>query len=71
MEVQAAPPALDLDLASLGEPVACAMHCGLRSGVQLGDLVVVMGAGFAGQIIAQVVKRKGAHTVVVVDVSDE
>jgi L-iditol 2-dehydrogenase len=69
-ELQPAPAGLDLDLASLGEPIACAMYSGLNSGVQLGDTVVVMGAGFAGQIIAQAAKKKGAATTVVVDVLD-
>lgn len=69
-EVEPVPHGLDLDVASLGEPVACGVFCGLRSGVQLGDLVVVMGAGFAGQLVAQVAKKKGAHTVVVADPSD-
>jgi len=55
---------------SLGEPIACAMHSGMRSQVQLGDIVVVMGAGFAGQIIAQCAKRKGAYKVIIVDVME-
>ncbi|MGL4790795.1 MAG: zinc-binding dehydrogenase, partial [Anaerotignaceae bacterium] len=55
---------------SLGEPVACAMYSGMNSGVQLGDVVVVMGGGFAGQIIAQCAKLKGAYKVIVVDVLD-
>ncbi|MBZ4653598.1 MAG: L-iditol 2-dehydrogenase [Peptococcaceae bacterium] len=36
--------------------------------MQLGDTVVVMGGGFAGQIIAQCAKKKGAERVIVVDV---
>lgn len=67
-ELQLAPEGLEMDLVALGEPIACAMHSGLNSGVQLGDCVVVMGGGFAGQIIAQCAKRKGADTVIVVDV---
>ena len=67
-ELQPVPEGMDMDLASLGEPIACAMYSGLNSGVQLGDTVVVMGAGFAGQVIAQCVKKKGAEKVVVVDV---
>ncbi|MDR2587880.1 MAG: zinc-binding dehydrogenase [Spirochaetales bacterium] len=67
-QLQAVPEGLDMDTASLGEPVACAMYSGLNCGAQLGDTVVVVGAGFAGQIIAQCAKKKGAHTVVVVDV---
>lgn len=67
-QLQPVPVGLDMDLASLGEPIACAMYSGLHSGVQLGDVVLVMGGGFAGQIIAQCAKRKGADKVIVVDV---
>lgn len=69
-QLQPVPDGMDMDLASLGEPIACAMYSGMHSGVQLGDVVVVMGAGFAGQIIAQCAKLKGAHRVVVADVLD-
>lgn len=69
-QLQPAPEGLDMDLVSLGEPIACAMYSGLHSGVQLGDVVVVMGGGFAGQIIAQCAKKKGATKVVVADVLD-
>lgn len=67
-QLQPAPAGLDMDIAGLGEPTACAMYSGLHTGVQLGDTVVVMGAGYAGQIIAQCSKLKGAYQVVVVDV---
>jgi 2-desacetyl-2-hydroxyethyl bacteriochlorophyllide A dehydrogenase len=69
-KVQPVPDGLDMDLASLGEPIACAMYSGLTCGATLGDLVVVYGVGFAGQIIAQVAKRMGAHRVVAIDVSE-
>ena len=69
-QLQPVPYDRDMDIASLGEPVACAMYSGMNSGVQLGDTVVVMGAGFAGQIIAQCAKLKGAYRVIVVDVLD-
>lgn len=67
-QLQPVPHGLDMDIASLGEPISCAMYSGLNSGVQLGDTVVVMGGGFAGQIIAQCAKKKGARRVIVVDV---
>ena len=67
-QLQPLPYGLDMDIASLGEPISCAMYSGLNSGVQLGDTVVVMGGGFAGQIIAQCARRKGAYRVIVVDV---
>lgn len=67
-ELQPVPEGLDMDIASLGEPIACAMYSGLNSQVQVGDQVVVMGGGFAGQIIAQIARLKGAAQVIVVDV---
>jgi L-iditol 2-dehydrogenase len=67
--LQPVPEGLDMDLACLGEPIGCAMYSALTCGVQLGDTVVVYGAGFAGQIIAQAVKRKGAYRVVVIDMA--
>lgn len=69
-QLQPVPFNLDMDIASLGEPIACAMYSGLNSGVQLGDTVVVMGGGFAGQIIAQCAKKKGANKVIVIDILD-
>jgi L-iditol 2-dehydrogenase len=67
--LQPVPEGLDLDLASLGEPIACAMYSGLTCGAQLGDVVAVYGMGFAGQLIAQAVKRMGAYKVVAIDVA--
>jgi L-iditol 2-dehydrogenase len=68
--LQPVPDGLDMDLASLGEPIACAMYSAHTCGAQLGDVVVVCGMGFAGGIIAQAVKRMGAHSVVAVDVAE-
>ena len=68
--LQPVPDGLDMDLAALGEPIACAMYSGLTCGATLGDVAVVYGMGFAGQIIAQAVKRMGAHTVVAIDVAE-
>ena len=69
-QLQPAPDGMGMDLLSLGEPIACAMYSGLNSGIQLGDTVVIMGGGFAGQVIAQCARKKGADKVVVVDVLD-
>lgn len=69
-ELQPVPEGMDMDLASLGEAIGCAMYSGMNSGVQLGDTVVVMGGGFAGQIIAQCARQKGAAQVIVIDVLD-
>jgi len=69
-ELQAAPQGLEMDLVSLGEPISCAMYSGLNSGTNIGDVTVVMGGGFAGQLIAQCCKKQGACMVVVADVDD-
>jgi len=70
-DLELVPEGIDMDLACLGEPIGCAIFSGLQSGVQLGDVVSVFGMGFAGQIMAQVLKKKGAYRVIAVDLSDE
>lgn len=70
-QLQIVPEGLDMDLACLGEPIGCAMFSGLNARTQLGDTVVVYGLGFAGQIIAQVCKKRGARRVIVVDIVPE
>lgn len=67
-DLEPVPEGLDMDLASLGEPIGCAVFSGLCSKVQLGDTVSVVGMGFAGQVIAQVAKQKGAFKVIGIDV---
>jgi L-iditol 2-dehydrogenase len=61
------PAEMDMDLGCLGEPLACAMYSIFNSGVQLGDKVAVVGLGFAGQIMIQGAKRKGATLVIGLD----
>lgn len=64
------PEGMSMEAASLGEPTACAVYAGMQSGVELGDVVVIVGAGFAGQVMMQVVKKMGAYKVICVDVVD-
>ena len=54
-------------VAALGDAVPCAVYAGMNSGVMLGDTVAVVGCGFAGQVIAQVIKKMGAKTVICID----
>ena len=65
--LQPVPEGMDMRYASLGEPIACAVYSALNSGVNLGDNVLVLGLGFAGQILVQGAKGKGANRVVGVD----
>ena len=69
-DLERVPAGMDMDLACLGEPIGCAVFSGLMSKIQLGDVVAVYGMGFAGQIMAQVAKAKGACQVIGVDVVD-
>jgi L-iditol 2-dehydrogenase len=69
-DLEKVPEGMAMDLASLGEPIGCAVFSGLMSRIQLGDVVAVFGMGFAGQIMAQVAKAKGAYRVIGVDVVD-
>lgn len=69
-DLEKVPEGLSMDLGSLGEPIACAVFSALSSEVQLGDVVCVVGMGFAGQIIAQSAKKKGAYRTIGVDVVD-
>jgi 2-desacetyl-2-hydroxyethyl bacteriochlorophyllide A dehydrogenase len=69
-DLEKVPAGMGMDMASLGEPIGCAVFSGLMSKIQLGDVVAVFGMGFAGQIMAQVAKAKGAHKVIGVDVVD-
>jgi threonine dehydrogenase-like Zn-dependent dehydrogenase len=69
-DLQKVPEGMEMDLACLGEPIGCAVFSGLMSKIQFGDVVAVFGMGFAGQIMAQVAKAKGAWKVIGVDVVD-
>lgn len=70
-DLEGVPDGLPMDLACLGEPIGCAVYSGLHANVQLGDTVAIFGMGFAGQIMAQVAKKKGAHRVIAIDVVDD
>jgi threonine dehydrogenase-like Zn-dependent dehydrogenase len=53
------PPAL-ADRVVLGEPVACAVNVSHRAGVKEGDVVVLLGTGFLGALLLQLLKNPGA-----------
>jgi L-iditol 2-dehydrogenase len=56
-----------LDLA-LAEPLACAVNAVEEAGVRLGDDVVVVGAGFMGNLVQALVALRGARSLVVADI---
>jgi L-iditol 2-dehydrogenase len=59
-----------LDLA-LGEPLACAVNAVELAGVALGDDVVIVGAGFMGQLLLRLVLLRGPRRVIVADPRDD
>jgi L-iditol 2-dehydrogenase len=61
-------PAGDLPLdVALAEPLACAVNAVELAAPRLGDDVVIVGAGFMGNLVQKLVQLKGPREVVVVD----
>src|SRR5207302_2564728 len=58
------PVELSFDEAALAEPVSCVVHSVRALEPQLGDDVVVIGAGPMGLLNALVLKRRGARVIV-------
>lgn len=54
----------DLKLAALVEPLAVACHDVRLSGLQAGEVAVVLGGGPIGMLVAMVAKSKGARVIV-------
>jgi len=55
----------------LVEPLSCAIHAVERGGVQLGDTVVLAGAGTLGLLMLQVLKLKNPGQIIVTDAKPE
>ncbi len=64
------PDSLSFVTAAMIEPVSNAVHVVNRFNAELGETVVIIGAGALGLVILQAAKLKGLGKVVVVDVSD-
>jgi threonine dehydrogenase-like Zn-dependent dehydrogenase len=60
----AIPPELSMEEASLAEPVSCVVHSVRALQPELGDDVVVIGAGPMGLLNTLVLKRRGARVIV-------
>ncbi len=63
------PPHLSLELAALTEPTAVALHTVQRSGMRLGDSVVILGGGPIGLLIAELARMGGALPIIISEVS--
>ncbi|HOX37082.1 MAG TPA: alcohol dehydrogenase catalytic domain-containing protein [Candidatus Brocadiia bacterium] len=65
-----APDGMDPDLMSIVEPFSCVINGQEYLDVQLGETVVVIGAGPIGSMHVELAKARGAGKVVLMDVSD-
>lgn len=54
---------LPFEQAALTEPLACCLHSVNKAEIQLGDVVVVIGAGVMGLLHVQLAKRRGAYVI--------
>jgi len=69
--IYALPDNMPFEYAPLVEHTSCVLHSVEKSGIELGDTVVVLGAGLVGNIFIQMVKARGAASVIAVDISKE
>lgn len=61
------PSDIPVDAGVLIEPLACAIHAVERGDIQLGDIVVLAGAGTLGLLMLQSIKLKNPQRIVVLD----
>lgn len=64
------PDRVSFDKAALVEPLAVAIHAVRRSGLKVGDTVVILGAGPVGLLIAYIVKLAGALKILISEIND-
>lgn len=65
------PDQVSYEQAAFAEPVSIALHGVNRLPIQKGDSAVVVGAGLIGLLVVQALKRKGAGTVIAVDIDEK
>lgn len=63
------PSYLSLELAALAEPTAVALRTVQRSGMRVGDSVVVLGGGPIGLLIAELARMGGALPIIISEIS--
>ncbi|MDQ4086174.1 MAG: zinc-dependent alcohol dehydrogenase family protein [Actinomycetota bacterium] len=59
------PDSVSFEQGALVEPLSCAVHGMRRLGVEVGESVLVVGAGTMGLLLVQLLERAGAHVVAV------
>ncbi len=61
------PATMSAETGALIEPLSCAVHGLDKTGIKLGDSVVILGGGTVGLIMLQLVKNAGAATTILVE----
>lgn len=56
---------------AIGEPIACIVSAALRTRVELGDTVAVVGQGFMGLLMLQAIRLKGPARIICIDLRDD
>jgi threonine dehydrogenase-like Zn-dependent dehydrogenase len=56
---------------AFGEPLACAMSAARRTKIDLGDRVAIVGQGFMGLLMLQLVRLKGPAEIVGIDLRED
>jgi 2-desacetyl-2-hydroxyethyl bacteriochlorophyllide A dehydrogenase len=56
---------------ALAEPIGCTTNGILKTNIQLGDKVALVGTGFMGLLLIQQIKLQGASLIVAVDLRDD
>src|SRR5207302_5342424 len=67
LDVLPLPDDLTFEAATLIEPLACCVRGINRAAIQLGDSVLVLGAGSNGLMLAQLAQQRGAGRIIIVD----
>ena len=65
------PDSLHFEQAAMIESVSIAFHAANRSGIKLGDSVVVVGAGMIGQLVIQTLRLAGCGKMIALDMDDK
>ena len=65
------PDSVTFDEAALGEPLLCIVSGALRTDVGLGKTVAIIGVGFMGLLVVQLMKLKGAYRIIAIDTRPE
>ncbi len=55
----------------IGEPIACIVSAALRTRVELGDTVALIGLGFMGLLMLQAIRLKGPARIICIDLRDD